>query len=366
MKTGNKTTPVTAVKPTMKKRILHVIDNLGRGGAETLLVGIIKALPDVAHEVVMLNERNEFKNELPQGLTIHCLRFTKKYQLLTACFRLRQIIKTFNPHIVHSHLYWSNVITRLSTPKETQLFFSNHCMQSFEAFKNPLLVHLEKLTYHRHHTLISVSQAVEEDYKKYIPIKGKTHVLHNFVEDRFFRTASQTGSFDLLRCVGVGRMTEQKNWGFLVQAFSRLKDEEIYLDIYGQGPLLQTYQQQCKELGLKKLVFKGVNEQLFDLLPTYDLFVSCSLYEGHPVSVLEAMAAGLPLLLSDIPVMYEAAKEAAFYFNLDDEMSFIKQIVELKNNRHLLNLSAMNAKALVHADYTKKKYIESLLNIYHL
>ena len=92
----------------MKKTILHIIDNLGRGGAETMLVTVIKHLPEYNNIIVTLKPENEFYNDLEHD-GLYCLNMHSPLQAPIAALKLRRIIKENNVSIVHSHLFWSSV-----------------------------------------------------------------------------------------------------------------------------------------------------------------------------------------------------------------------------------------------------------------
>jgi glycosyltransferase involved in cell wall biosynthesis len=102
----------------------------------------------------------------------------------------------------------------------------------------------------------------------------------------------------------VGRLTEQKGYGFLVEAaapvLQRLPD--AYFLIVGDGELRQTLMDQASRLGIaSRVVFTGPRSDVEELLMCMDLFVSSSLWEGLPTAIMESMAAGVPVVATDIP-----------------------------------------------------------------
>ncbi len=343
-------------------KILHFIDSLGRGGAETLLAGIVKGLSSNEHLIVTLYTVNDFEEEL-QGHNIISLNCTNKISLLWAVVKLRKIIRQYQPDVVHSHLYWSNVVARLACPSSVKLFFSNHCVQSFASFKSKKLVLIERLTYFRKHTMISVSQEVEDDYKKFVRIKGKHFVLYNYVENSFFKTRQKAfDSSEGIRAVAVGRVAEQKNYDYLINNFP--DKENISLSIFGKDTAEQTLQSLIASSRKKNIYYKGVSKKLSDEISEYDVFVMSSFYEGQPVSVLEAMASSLPVLLSDIPVMHEAAADAALYFDINNPDSLSLLLQKISDGR--IDLNAYSEKCFRRASEiaTKDKYLEKLISIY--
>jgi glycosyltransferase involved in cell wall biosynthesis len=88
------------------------------------------------------------------------------------------------------------------------------------------------------------------------------------------------------------------------------------------------------------------------------------LYEGFALSVLEAMALGMPMLLSDIPSFKEQCEDTAAYFSLEDPSSFLTQLTELKNNPERLLELGQKAKKRATSFFTLTKHIEQLKIIY--
>ena len=342
-----------------QNKIIHVIDSLGRGGAETLLVGAIKTIPDYKHIIVTLKSINDFEEETEQ-YEIISLGFKGILSIPRVVVALSKIIQQQQPDLIHSHLYWSSVIARMATPKNIKLYFSNHTVQSREAFKRFYYVWLERLTYKSNHHLISVSNEVKKDYARFVSVFQPNTILYNYVEDEFFKLPSNINK-ERLQCIAVGRNCEAKNYPFLVQNFPT--DTGINLSVFGKdydGSLSRWIEQRER----KNIFYKGVTRQLAQEIKNYDVFIMSSIYEGQPVSVLEAMASGLPVVLSDIPVLREVAGEAGIYFDLEDPLSLSKVFKEIKNGTIDLNQKAKLAYQRAEKIARKEKYIQKLISLY--
>lgn len=110
---------------------------------------------------------------------------------------------------------------------------------------------------------------------------------------------------DDLVLLSVGRLSLQKQLHKLVEVFSELEKEmpNVTLCIAGKGPLLESLKNLAESLKLKKIKFLGYvdNNDLPSLYACSDYYVMTSKYEGLPLTLLEAMASGLPCIVSDIP-----------------------------------------------------------------
>lgn len=118
----------------------------------------------------------------------------------------------------------------------------------------------------------------------------------------------------------VGRFTAQKNHDFLLDVFAELHREQpnSILVLAGIGELQQAARQKAEELGLAEAVrFLGFRSDVARLLQGMDVFVMPSLYEGFPVTAVEAQAAGLPCVFSDTITREAKILEAVEYLPLD-------------------------------------------------
>jgi len=109
----------------------------------------------------------------------------------------------------------------------------------------------------------------------------------------------------------IGRFAVQKNHALLVEAFAQVRaDAPLYLLLVGGGELENTVREQVAALGLQERVrFLGVRADVADILRASDMFVLSSRWEGNPLSVMEAMAAGLPVVSTAVGGVPELVRE---------------------------------------------------------
>jgi glycosyltransferase involved in cell wall biosynthesis len=350
---------------TAKKTVLHIIDDFGRAGAETTVVGVLKKLDGYNNIVVNMYDKNEFGSELKYD-KFYCLGLTSYKQFIKGIFRLRKIIRQNKVDIVHSTLYWSTIIARMATPRHIPLVSSvQSSISDGIEYQKKWICWLDKLTFRRRKSIVlGVSAYTLNDYFGFLKMKPyKKHVLYNFVDTDIFKPqppAEHTGTFKL---ISVGTLKIQKNQKFLVQAFESLKHLDIELHIYGEGPCRQEMQEMIDKDGLKvKLMGKLMN--LSQVLPQYDLFTMSATYEGFALAVLEGMAMGVPMLLSDIPTYREQCADTALYFSLTDTSDFVKQVTYLAENKTIrLSLAAAGQKRAL-GNFTLNDHVKQLDGIY--
>jgi L-malate glycosyltransferase len=355
----------------MKKHtLLYLIDDLGIGGAESLLLGIMRAMSQrYSIVLVTLNNKCEYNDSLifcdyrySLGITTNKLTFVR------AVFRLRKLIQKHSPVLAHSHLFYSSLLCRLACSRKIPLIFSVHSQLSQYVFdKSKLLAIVEKLTVNKSQTIIAVSNTVLQDYERSIDFKGDKFVLENYIDDAFQSNLKTPGKQNItrsLRIIAVGNLKKVKNYEYLIKSFTYLKGLPVSLDIYGKidTPLFYTLQSQIEENNLP-VIFKGVTDQVHELFSSYDLFVMSSFHEGFGIAAVEAMASGLPVLLSDLPVLREVSCNNAIFFNINDPESFTNEVKKILKGEHDLDYLSKQGKVIA-KKYSKKNYLQKLNAIY--
>jgi glycosyltransferase involved in cell wall biosynthesis len=353
----------------LKATVLHIIESLVVGGAEVLLTESLKSFSDeYRHIVVYMRPPVTLLPEIKAD-NVYCLNYTGKYSLLKCAYRLRKIIKVEKVKLIHAHLYWPTIVSRLAKPKSVKLITTVHTLLSKDAFQpNRLSLYLEKLTYRKSYHMVFVSQTVARDYKHYIQTSSECSVIYNFVKDEFYlpenSKAIVKNNRDDFRLLAVGTLKTAKNYAFLLEVFELLKKEQIYLDIIGEGPLRDELQIIITEKDLYNVNLKGEQHEVYKTLKEYDAFVLASAHEGFGIAVVEAMAIGLPCILSDIEAYKEITADTALFFDLDSPNDCAKKILELKNSSELRNTLSVTGKLRAQI-FQKEAYMHKLERLYN-
>jgi len=351
----------------MKKTILHFIYDLAAGGAETMLVGVLKELTEYNNIVVTLYDDNQFGNELVCSEYI-CLNQGSLLSFPVSALKLRRIIKEKKVDIVHTHLFWPSIIARLGVPKRVPLITTIHAFIATSVeYKKWYIRFLDKSTYLlRKPAIIGVAKGATEEYFSFLGIKPfKAYTLYTFVDISQFKI-SHVDDYTAdrpFRVLSIGALRVQKNQLFLVEAFQLLKNEQVELHIYGQGPLLPQLQQFIDSSGVN-VVLKGMVRNMAEVLPRYDLFVMSSTFEGFSLGVLETMAVKVPMLLSDIVSFREQCEGTAMYFSLNDANDFAEKIKTLIAQKKLRSQMSNAAYERVVNNFTLEHHMKQLREIY--
>lgn len=351
----------------MKKTILHIIYNLGRGGAETMLVTVVKELSDYNNIVVTLFPENHFNEEMVCDKYIS-LHLTSIIHLPNARGRLRQIIKENNVDIVHSHLFWPTLLARLATPKNIPLITTIHAFIATSVeYKKWYIRWLDRITYKRRkNVIITVAKGALDEYFSFLKIKPYiAYSLYTFVDVKIFteRGERKNEKSEVFKMVSVGALRKQKNHKFLLEAFRQLNKKKYQLDLYGAGPLQSELQEEISKHGLN-VNLKGEVRNIEKIINQYDVFVMSSTFEGFSLSVLEAMAMGIPLLLSDIPSFREQCEDTAVYFTLNDVIDFKSKLEIMASGPAVTMGIAKKAQERAINNFSLEHHMEGLRKIY--
>ena len=295
-------------------RVVHLIPGLDVGGAERLLLSFGRHLDPSEFElrVAYLRDENALRPQLEEaGIPVDRI----------ASGELRSYVERHATDIVHSHLIRGDLLagSLAGRPGFPVWITTRHNTRYFRGMRFPY-GWIDR-SYSRHATAtVAISRAVAEDVaKQQRRDVGSIRVIPNGVEpaapvdaderDRLRRQLGIEGEEPAL--LHVGSLTEQKGHRVLLQALGRLHKKRIRprLFLMGAGPLRGFIDAQARKLGIADRVqLMGAVDRPETKLAAFDVFVFPSLWEGFGLGLAEAMAAGLPVVASNvdgIPEMVE-------------------------------------------------------------
>jgi len=341
-------------------RILHVIFTLQYGGAETLLVDIVNEQAK-EHDVNVFVINKDYSEGLLKTIDRHVkvLLFERKiggfdpkiwFDIYLECYRLK-------PDIIHCH-------------DSKAIYFV-----PFFSFKTILTVHavnLELKGIGLYHSIVSVSNVVKEDVLK--RKKRDSQVIINGINIDQIQHKSEEVPLPCFKMVQIGRLNHNiKGQHILLKALSLLRQRNILqrvtLDLIGAGPSLAYLKGLVTDLNLEDCVFfRGLKDRAFiyDRLRDYDLLVQPSIYEGFGLTVIEAMAAGVPVLVSNIYGPAELVREGRFgyMFHSEDTEDCANQIEHIIESHSEVVVKAKEAYLHCVENFSLKKTVSDYAVLY--
>lgn len=375
-------------------KILFIIETLGNGGAERVLVNTLPELQKqgIDCEVVILFNRNDLAGELEaHGIKVYRLHLSYKWNVVEGIYKLYQILKSNHYDIIHAHLFFAYFYTgaiKLFHPRiKTVTTFHNLGYNTYPA--NTIVKRLrKKLDAFVVNKLIdkkvAVSGAVRNHYAAHLNIShidvifnsfplGKIDTVQDIKATDILKKYVDTEKYDFFS-ITPGRLVKEKGHTYLLEAIERLDHETIKLChfIVGAGPLEEDIKSEIKEKKLTNVVlFPGLpQEELFNLIRACDFILISSISEGFPMVVGECMALGKPIIateISGVVDMIEDNKEGLLVPAKNSE-ALAKAIDQLYTDSVLRDSLAEHAKEKIKQFDTKiigkqwKAYYEEMLN----
>lgn len=312
-------------------KVLHFIESLGVGGAETLLLNQLPELQSQGDEVTLAVMRGPFDLRPAlesQGVRVVVLGARHRWNLIGAARELAALVQSGGFSVVHAHLYFPAVVTalsrRLGLQRAAQVVSFHNLAYAPGVNKAGAGLRWRKrlaaALYPRgFDAMLGVSAAVARHYEQALGLRG-VQVLHNPVPRGVAgravlgpAPAAEPGRFSL---VVPGRLVHEKGHADFLQALARLRAEgrRLSVTLAGHGPLCASLEQQIGQQGLDDCVaITGAlpHAQLLDLVQAADLVVVPSRFEGFGLTALEAMALGRPVLATTAGGLPEVIEHGA-------------------------------------------------------
>lgn len=369
-------------------RVLHIIPSLNKGGAERLTLDICKELSlRTDCKVILILMRDDRSYEIPLHLSYKVtssrvkLSVWKKnrYQLTD----LNQIINTFKPNIIHSHLFEAELLSRGLIKKGVIYITHVHDnitqfshFQSKTTFKRKISDYYERIWLFRRYfkvknNFISISSDTTSYLKEVLPSPFERSIfqLSNAIDYyRFNFGHSRLLSEDKLRLISVGSLVPKKNQLLLIKIAVILRSTGIDFEflILGDGPERPLLEEEIAVQGLSGMVklLGNVNDVAFYLKQS-DIFIHPAIYEPFGLVLLEAMASGLPVISMDGGGNRDIVVDGknGYLINSNDAHLFFEKILHLLSNKNQYKIMSDFAQRFA-KQYDIKKYINQLIEFY--
>jgi len=287
-------------------KILIVLPKFTLGGVETMCENLATALQKKGHSpvVVSLYTYESAITKRLDELGIKRYSLDKKPGLdFSIKGKLREIIAAEKPDVIHTHLYVTKYVVPAARGCKA---LRVHTMHNVAAEENltPMGVTLNKFYFkYCHLRPIAISQKVRETTADmYGYPENEIPIVHNGIDlgKCLPKKDVNIGEDRPARIVNIGRFTEQKNQYELIRAAELLHNKGVnfVLDIYGEGELESSLRAEIADVDYIRLC--GTVGDCYEVLSGADVFALPSNYEGLPMTLLEAMGSGLPIVASGV------------------------------------------------------------------
>lgn len=295
--------------------MLHLIPNLRIGGAERLVADLIKYSDRsrIKSALVSLYDASGTYLErevVEAGATVWSLGKRRGFDF-RMFRRLAIVYNAFRPQVVHTHLYVLRYLVPLIKTRASRCVYVHtvHSVAEREVDRLGRMVHW--LCFKMGVVPVAIAGAVAKSLQHVYGIKrcplipngiSLTSFLHCESHRTAWRLAHNVDPHSIV-FVCTGRLAMPKNQQLLIQAFAIVarRIPNVQLLLVGEGSDRLQLEWQTKRLGVcNKVRFLGDRQDIPFILGASDVFVLASLWEGNPLSVMEAMAAGKPVIATAV------------------------------------------------------------------
>jgi glycosyltransferase involved in cell wall biosynthesis len=357
-------------------KILHIISALGSGGAEVFVKDLSLALKQQGHDVSIayvdsaqdqgsdIEFENRFKSELAEAdIAFFEIGQTCRRNPLKGGLRLRAILQQVKPDILHIHLGLGILFKSLAfhpvptiyTHHSIMFRFGKLMTWWFDRFVQTYVAICDKC-----HTMLK--------QKTTRPIVD----IRNGISGRRIAKADPARGSGSFKIISVGSIREAKDYPTTIAIAARLKQllrtqhRPIEFLIYGDGDGIDDLRDLARRTGVDDILhFKGLVTDIPERLAAADILLMTSIYEGMPISLIEATHAGLPMIATDVGGCAEIVRhgENGFIFSPKDVESGAAHILTLLESPSLCQQLSRRSRAIAQ-EFSMEKVSALHLSLY--
>jgi glycosyltransferase involved in cell wall biosynthesis len=346
-------------------KVLHVMPMMGVGGASNLMSEIIpnqNAHPDIKAELVISKFLD--KSFLPRyekaGVKVHVIGGGSTLSLKNI-FHIASLIKDYD--VIHVHLfpslYWvalANIFIK------KPLVYTEHSTSNSRRGKW-FLRGIEKLAYKHYRRIICISEQTQISLRDWIKAKDNDSrfvVINNGVDLNSFKDIEGERLYPHT-LIMVARFAAAKDHETVIKAMTLL-DDNVHLIFVGDGERKSTCEKLVDELGLNNRIhFAGVQSDIPKWLGKADIGIQSSHWEGFGLAAVEMMAAGLPVVASDVDGLKQVVDGAGALFPHGDYKKLAEEVKKLiydKDYYDSTKQKCLDRSKFYGIDSTVQKYID--------
>jgi glycosyltransferase involved in cell wall biosynthesis len=363
-----------------KNKVLHIITTGESGGAQTHLYDLCTHMPDRYKPLVAMGQKGTLGDKLAQAnIPVYIVPSLQREISLFrdghAYREIQQLINELQPDLICTHSSKAGFLGRLAARAASiPVIFTVHGWAFTEGvapLRRLLYRILERWAARWTARLICVSDYDFQLACRYrVAAAQRMTTIHNGIPPGAYQgeDAGKSNADRTIRMIMVARFSAQKDQSLLLQAVSEMQlDHPFEVVLVGDGPLLPLVRDYAAGLRISdKIKFLGDRSDVEDLLNQADIFVLTSHWEGFPITILEAMRAGLPVIASDVGGCREAVADGqtGYLVKPGDSRGLTHYLEELVCNRDLRSSMGQAGYERFINNFTADKMVEKTLLVY--
>ncbi len=359
-------------------RVLLMIDEASVGGGQQHVLSLAERLDRGKYDVAVCCEGEGYLvDELrKRRILTHPLRMSNRPSI-RSLFECVRLYRRSRPDIVHTHGGTAGFLGRIASLfvpgiRIVHTYHGIHYLHNLQSFQNRIYRAVDRTLKHCTDRLVCVAKSDMELGIRHKVVDPKIALLiRNGIDVEKFASARRESTIKTgaVRIVGtIGRLHIQKGHCFLVEAAARVieNDPSVIFHIVGEGELQRNLEEQIRSLGLQERVkLLGPRTDVPELLAGMDVFVLPSLWEGLPLVLLEAMAAGKPIVTTAVDGVKEViTNEEALLVPPRDPERLADAILQVLHDPGLARRLGENAFRRVRSEFNVEAMVKQIEGLY--
>ncbi|MGX5172738.1 glycosyltransferase [Aliikangiella sp. IMCC44653] len=361
-------------------KVLQIASGDLWAGAEAQLFTLCDSLKhDFSQQVcVILLNHGELETRLKSiGIKVYVIN-ESQFNIVKIIQRCIRIIKTEKPQIIHTHRFKENIIGAISAKFCNSIATLRSCHGHAEHHYGFLKVHKKLLNLvelwmgeYWQKYIVAVSEQLAESLSHQFS-KDKIKVIENGVNTRAIEAFLQSynpPTKQPKRVAIVGRLVPVKRVDCFIELahyWQQNQSSEVEFIVYGDGPLAPLLKQQANDLQLNNIQFAGHTQEIYAAIASLDALVIVSDHEGLPMTLLEAMAIGTPIMSVKVGGIPAALKQGECGLLVDSQTPQVlaQGLDELLTNQTATQAKVSAAKQNIELNYSAKNNAGKFLKLY--
>jgi glycosyltransferase involved in cell wall biosynthesis len=361
-------------------KVLYILSTLKQAGPVMMLYNLLKYLDKTKFNPIILTLSPEPVDSMQKrfediNIPVHSLNQSRIRGLFTNIRNINNIISSLKPDIIHTHgirsdsiIHKLNIKNHISTihiftPEDYKIKYGKYIGGMM--VRNHIKI-IKEIPYS-----IACSQSLSTRFHDELGVK--LAYVNNGIDDRYFKITSETEKMkqrkkfnfdeDNKIFLSVSELNSGKNLEILIKYFKMTTNKELKLIIVGSGPEKDSLKNLASSF--KNIIFAGKVANTQEYYNYADYFISASFSEGLPLSALEAMASGLPVILSNIPghkALFKESDKYPFFFECSDIKDLGNKIDKVLTEDY--SKAAKKMRNIVSANFSAKTMTENYTKIY--
>ena len=354
-------------------RVLFVVRSLHVGGMEQMVIELATSLREAGYQVrfCTIEDPGQIAGQLlPVSIKLDALNKPPGLRL-DYVYRLRTLLDAWRPDIIHSHNetgHFYASLANIGVFRNTKLIHTKHGRgdpgDRKSVIRNCLSSRLSDIVVAVSKDVANVCSEVEN-----VPASKVRTIINGVGLDPYLRLNRDGIDKGPIVFGHVGRLTEVKNQKLIIDAFGKVHKQlpQTRLVIAGDGPLRSELEQQARSLGIaSSITFLGYQSDIASVLSELDIFLLSSVSEGTPLVVIEAMAAGCPVIATDVGGLSEMIEDqqSGMLVPSGDAISLANRMLELASDKERRDRLGKRGREIAQARYSLHRMVREYREIY--